>query len=84
VGTFGGPLLGLDPLHGRAGSLVVGPLGGVVGLGAEGPIWVGDLVAAPVVLDLGGGLAPSPPTPSRFGNWPEGRQDIAGTLLFDG
>jgi hypothetical protein len=64
VGAVGGALLGLDPLDGPTGSLPVGPLSPVVGLGAERPVRIGDLVAAPVVLDLGGGLPPGPPTPS--------------------
>jgi hypothetical protein len=52
VGAVGGALLGLDPLDGCADPLPIGPLGAVLGLGAEGPVVVGDLVAAPVVLDL--------------------------------
>jgi hypothetical protein len=64
VGAVGGPLLDLDPLDGgRAGPLPVGPLGRVMRLGAEGPLRIRDVVAAPVVLELGGGLAPGPPTP---------------------
>ena len=60
-----GALLGLDLVDGRADSLSVSPLSRVAGLRAKGPLRVGDLVAAPVVLDLGGGLAPGPPAPSR-------------------
>jgi hypothetical protein len=82
--AVGGPLLGLDPFDGRAGSLSVGPLRGVAGLRAEGPVRVGDLVGAPVLLDLGGGLAPGPPAPGRLGHWAEGVQDIAGAVGFGG
>ncbi len=84
AGAVGGALLGLDPLDGRAGPLPVGPLGWVVGLGAEGPVGIGDLVGAPVVLDLGGGLAPGPPAPGRLRHGPERLQDIAGPVGFDG
>src|SRR4029453_14212769 len=63
--AVGGPLLGVKPLDGGAGPLAVGPLDGVVGLRAEGPLGVGDVVGVPVVLALGGGLAPGPPAPSR-------------------
>jgi pimeloyl-ACP methyl ester carboxylesterase len=52
----GGPLSCLDPVDGHAGPLPVGSLVGVLGLGAEGPLRVGDVVGAPVLLDLGGGL----------------------------
>jgi hypothetical protein len=79
----GGPLLGLDPLDGRAGSLPVGPLASVVGLGAEGLLGVGDLVGAPVLLNLGGGLAPGPPTPGRLRHRAQRLQDIAGTFGLD-
>jgi hypothetical protein len=68
--AFGGTLLGLDPLDGRAGPLSVGPLSRVGRLWAEGPVWVGYLVAAPVLLDLSRGVAPGSPAPSRVGNWP--------------
>jgi hypothetical protein len=50
--AVGDALLGLDAFDGRADSLSVSPLGRVAGSGAEGPVVVGDLVAAPVVLDL--------------------------------
>ena len=78
------PLLGLDPLDGRADPLPSGPLAWVVGLGAQGSIRVGDLVGTPVVFDLGGGLPPGPPTPGRPGHRTQGLQDIAGPLLLDG
>jgi len=35
MGAVGGPLLGLDPIDGRAGPLPVGPLSGIVALRAE-------------------------------------------------
>ena len=76
--------LGVDPGDGRAGSLPVGPLGWVTRLGAKGPLGVGDLVAAPVLLDLGSGLAPGPPTPDRLRYGAQGLQDIARALLLDG
>jgi hypothetical protein len=76
----GGPLLGVNPLDGRADPMPDGPLGWVVGLGAKGPVRVGDLVAAPVVLrfrrprgarPVGPGstreLAPGPPAHSSGG-----------------
>jgi hypothetical protein len=59
--AVGGTLLGLEPLDGGVGPLPVGPLREVVGLSAQGPVRVGDVVAVPVVLDLGGGVAPGPP-----------------------
>jgi hypothetical protein len=37
AGTLGGALLDLDPLDGGAGPLPIGPLGGVLGFGSEGP-----------------------------------------------
>jgi hypothetical protein len=84
VGAVGGALLGLEPLDGCAGSLPVGPLAWVARLEAEGPLWIRDVVGAPVVLDLGGGLAPGPLPPGRFGNGAERLQDIAGAVLLDG
>jgi hypothetical protein len=84
TGTVGGALLGVDSVDGRAGPLAVGPLAWVARLRAKRPIWVDDVVAAPVVLDLGGGLTPGPPTPSRLRHRPEGLQDIAGPVGFDG
>jgi hypothetical protein len=74
VGAVGGALLGLDARDGGAGPLPVGPLGGVMGLGAEGLLGVGDLVGVSVVFDLGGGgggggggvgggVCPPPPRP---------------------
>src|SRR4029450_6379334 len=63
VGAVGEALLGVNPLDGRAGPQAVGPLSRVGRLGAEGPHGVGDLVGAPVVLDLGGGGAPGPTAP---------------------
>jgi hypothetical protein len=83
-GAVGGPLLGLDTLDRRADPLPVGPLGWVVGFGAKGAVQVGDLVAAAVVPDLGGGLAPGPPTPNRRWHWTQRLEDIAGALLLDG
>jgi hypothetical protein len=80
----GGALLGLDPSDGRADSLPVSPLGWVVGLGAERPVRVGDLVGAPVVIDLDGGLAPGPPAPGRLWHRPQRLQDIAEALLLSG
>jgi len=84
TGTVGGALLGTDSVDGRAGPLAVGPLAWVARLRAKRPIWVDDVVAAPVVLDLGGGLTPGPPTPSRLRHRTEGLQDIAGPVGFDG
>jgi hypothetical protein len=55
VAAVNGPLLGVDPFDRHAGPLSVGPLVRVVGLGAERMVEVGDLVSAPVVLNLGGG-----------------------------
>jgi hypothetical protein len=52
--------------------------------GAEGSVRIGDLVGAPVPLDLGRGLPPGPPTPGRLWHRPQGVQDIAGALLLDG
>jgi hypothetical protein len=45
-----GPLLGLGALDGRTDPLVGGPLAEVVGLGAERPVRIRDLVDAPVLL----------------------------------
>jgi len=84
VGAIGRALISLDPLDGRAGPLAVSPLGGVIRLGAESPVRIRDVVGAPVLLDLGGGLAPGPPPPGRLGHRPEGLQDIAGALLLGG
>jgi hypothetical protein len=50
VAAVSGALPCLDPVDGAADSLPVGPLGQITGLGAEGPVGIGDLVAAPVVL----------------------------------
>jgi hypothetical protein len=82
--AVGGPLLGVKPLDGAAGPLAVGSLGRVMGLEAKGPVRVGDLVGVPVLLDLGGGLAPGPPAPGRRRHRTEGLQDIAGPILLDG
>ena len=84
MGAVGGALLGLDPLDGRADPLPVGPLGWVVGLGAEGPVGISDLVGVPVLLDLGGGLPPGPPAPGRLRHRPQRLQDIARAILLDG
>jgi hypothetical protein len=54
------------------------------GSGPRARSGVGDLVGAPVVLDLGGGLAPGPLAPGRLGHWPEGLEDIAGAVDVDG
>ena len=79
----GGALFGLDPVDGHAGPLPVSPLGRVVGLGAKRPNWISDVVGAPVLLELGSGVAPDPPTPGRLGNWPKRLQDVAGAVGFD-
>src|SRR5829696_6994403 len=79
-----GALFGLDPVDGRAGPLPVGPLAWVVGLGAEGSVGIGDLVGVPVLLNLGGGLAPGPPAPGRRRHRAQRLQDKAGALLLDG
>ena len=65
VATVNGALLDLNPLDGGAGPLPGGPLSWVTRLGAQGPLRIRDLIGAPVVFDLGGGLAPGPPTPGR-------------------
>ena len=79
-----GALFGLDPVDGRAGPLPGGPLAWVVGLGAEGSVGIGDLVGVPVLLNLGGGLAPGPPAPGRRRHRAQRLQDIARALLLDG
>jgi len=84
VGVVGGTLLSLDPLDGRAGPLPVSPLSEIVGLSADGPVRIRDVVGAPVVLDPSGGLAPGPPTPGRLRYRAEGLQDIGRSLLLDG
>jgi hypothetical protein len=84
VGAVGGPLLSLDTLDGRPGSLPSGPLGSVGRLGAEDPHPVGDAVGVSVLLDFGGGRAPGPPAPGRLRHRPQGLQDIAGAVLLDG
>jgi hypothetical protein len=76
-----GALLGVNPLDGGAGLLSVGPLTLVTRRGAEGSVRIGDLVGAPVPLDLGRGLAPRPPTPGRRRHRAERLQDVAGPLL---
>jgi hypothetical protein len=83
VGAVGGPLLGVGALDGHAGPLPVSSLAGVVGLGAEGPLGVGDLVGAPVLLDLGRRVAPGPPAPGRLGHRAEHFQHIARAVGFD-
>jgi len=83
AGTVSGPLPGLDPLDGRADPLPVGPLSRVVGLGAEGPLRIADVVGTPVLLDLGRGLVPGPPTPSRLRHRAQRLQDIAGAVGLD-
>jgi hypothetical protein len=62
AGGVGGTLLGLDPLDGAAGPLPCDSLGPVPGLAAKRPVGISDLVGAPVLLDLGRGLTPGPPT----------------------
>jgi hypothetical protein len=84
VGAVGGPLLGVDPGDGRAGSLVVGPLAWVTGPGAERSVRVSELVGVSVLFDLGRGVAPGPPTPGRLGHRPQRLQDIAGPVDLDG
>jgi hypothetical protein len=83
VGAVGGALSGLDALDSAAGPLPGGPLSRVMGLRAEGPVGVGDLVAAPVLLDLSGGLAPDPLAPGRLRHRTQRLQDIAGAVGFD-
>jgi hypothetical protein len=83
VGAVGGPLLGVDPLDSPTGSLPIGPLSRVARLGAERPVRIGDLVAAPVVLDLGRGLPPGPPAPSRLRHRPQPLKGIAGAVGLD-
>jgi hypothetical protein len=83
VGAVGGALFGLGALDSAAGPLPGGPLSRVMGLRAEGPVGVGDLVAAPVLLDLSGGLAPDQPAPGRLGHRIQRLQDIAGAVGFD-
>jgi hypothetical protein len=83
TGAVGGPLLAVDPVDGGADPLAVGPLGGVVGLGAKGPIRIRDVVGVPVLLYLGRGLAPGPPTPSRRRQWTQRLEDMAGPVSFD-
>jgi hypothetical protein len=68
--AVGGALLGVDPLDGGASPLPVGPLDVVVGLGAEGPVRIGDAVGVSVLLDLSGSLAPHPPTRVDSGTEP--------------
>jgi hypothetical protein len=84
VGPVGDPLLGVDPRDGGAGSLAVGPLGWVVRLGAERPVGVGDVVGVPVLLDLGGGLAPGPPAPGRTLHQPQPLDNTARLVNFGG
>jgi hypothetical protein len=84
AGTLGGGMLGVDPLDGGAGPLPGSPLGWIVDLGAEGPVRISDVVAAPVLFDFGGGLAPGPPAPGRLRHRPERLQDIARAVLLDG
>jgi hypothetical protein len=83
VGAVGGPLLGVDPVDGRADPLPVGLLYSFGRLGAQGPHRIGDVVGVPVVLDLGSGLTPGPPTPGGHRHRPERLQDIAGAVSFD-
>jgi hypothetical protein len=59
------------------------PLGRVMGLEAQGPVGVGDLVGAPVLLDLGGGVAPGPPASSGLRHRAQRLQDIAGSVVLD-
>jgi hypothetical protein len=83
VAAVVGALLGVNPLDGGADLLSVGPLKGVARVGAEGPVRIGDLVGAPVVFDLSGGLSPRPPAPGRLGNRAERFQHIARAIGFD-
>jgi hypothetical protein len=48
-------LLDLASVDGGPDPLPIGPLGSVVGLRAEGPLQIGDVVGVPVLLDLGRG-----------------------------
>jgi hypothetical protein len=50
----------------------------------RGPTPIGDAVGVPVVLDLGGGVAPGPPAPGRRRYRAEGLQDITRPVGFDG
>jgi hypothetical protein len=84
LGAVGGPLLGVDSSDGGSGLLPVGLLCSVGRLRAEGPHRIGDAVGVPVVLDLGGALAPGPPAPGRLRHGPQRLQYIAGTVGFDG
>jgi hypothetical protein len=84
AGAAGGPLLGLDPPDGGVDLLPVGPLGRIIGLGAEGPLRVGDVVGASVLLDLGRGLAPGPSASGRRWHRAQGLQDAIRPLLLDG
>jgi hypothetical protein len=81
--AIGGALFGMEPLDGAAGPLLVVPLGGVMGLGTEGPVRVSDVVAAPVLLDFGGGLAPGSPAPGRRRHRAQRLKDTAGAVGFD-
>jgi hypothetical protein len=72
----------LDPLDGGVGPLSIGPLGWVIGLGAKGPVRIGDVVAAPVLFDLGRSLSPGPLASGRLGHRPQGLQDVARAVLL--
>ena len=80
--AVGGPLLSLDPLDGGTSSLLVGPLAWAVGLEAKDPLGVGDLVGAPVLLDLGRRVAPGPLAPGRVRHRAQVLQDITGAICF--
>src|SRR4029453_3618509 len=84
VGAASCPLLGLDALDGRPGPLSSGSLCPVGRLWAQGPVRIGYAVGVPVLLDLGGGLAPGPPTPGRLRHRPQDFQDIRGPIGLDG
>jgi hypothetical protein len=78
-----GALLAVDPIDGRAGLLPGGPLNGIIRLGAERTLRISDVVGPPVVLDLGGRLAPGPPAPGRRRNRAQRLEDVAGAVGFD-
>jgi hypothetical protein len=54
-----------------------------MGLGAKGPLGIGDLVGAPVLVDLGRRVAPGPLAPGRRRHRAQRLQDIGGAVGFD-
>jgi hypothetical protein len=65
-----------------AGVLPGGPLTGLVRDWTQRLLGVGDLVAAAVVLDGGGGLSPGPPASDAVGHRAELAAQVAGPFLF--